>query len=133
VISGLAQQLSQNQQQKPPQWKKVSDKPTFTWHDHRTHWMAQQKPPTVAADPHHAHKVFDASMDLLVDNQPVAVNGTLSWIGSPVIGGLAIALMVTGGTAVVAVLGLLLVRRRLARKKSEAGDLAGQPDHELVS
>jgi len=41
--------------QQVPEWRHVSDQPAFTWHDYRTHWLAQQRPPVVAADPHHPH------------------------------------------------------------------------------
>ena len=56
-----------NQQQ--PDWRHVSDQPTFTWHDHRTHWMADQPPPTVEADPTHPHKIFDWAVPLTVDGE----------------------------------------------------------------
>ena len=127
VINGFAQQLSQNQGNKPPDWKKIADGNTYSWHDHRMHWMAQERPPMVAADPHNPHKVFEWSMDLTVDGTPVVVKGTLSWLGSPVIGGLAIALMVTGGTVLIALIGLLLVRRRIAREREAVLAAAGHP------
>jgi hypothetical protein len=55
VIEGLPQPQEQANQAHQ-EWRHVSDQPTFTWHDHRIHWMAQQRPPVVAADPRHAHK-----------------------------------------------------------------------------
>jgi hypothetical protein len=81
IIQGLPQQLGS--QEKPPSWKHVSDQPVFSWHDHRVHWMAQQRPPVVAAAPGVRHTVFDWSMQLRVDGQPVIVHGTLTWLGKP--------------------------------------------------
>ena len=115
VIQGLPQQYAAGTQQKPPQWHHVSNTPTYTWHDHRVHWMAQQRPPVVAADPHHPHPVFDWSMNLTVNDQPVTVKGRLAWTGTPLLSGLTIALLVLAGVVLVAGLGLLLLRRRLAR------------------
>jgi hypothetical protein len=47
IIEGLPQPQEQPNQQRPD-WRHVSDRPTFTWHDHRIHWIAQQRPPVVA-------------------------------------------------------------------------------------
>jgi hypothetical protein len=127
VINGFAQQLSQGQGNKPPDWKNIAPGNTYSWHDHRMHWMAQERPPMVAAAPHQAHKVFDWSMNLTVGGSPVVVKGTLNWLGAPVIGGLAIALMVTGGTVLVALIGLLLVRRRITREREQVLAAAGHP------
>jgi hypothetical protein len=44
IIEGLPQKQEHANQQRP-KWRHVSDQPTFTWHDHRIHWMAQQRPP----------------------------------------------------------------------------------------
>jgi hypothetical protein len=115
VIQGLPQQYAAGTAQKPPQWHHVSNTPTYTWHDHRVHWMAQQRPPVVAADPHHPHPVFDWAMNLTVNDQPVTVKGQLTWTGTPVLSGLVIAGLVLAGVLVLAGLGLLLLRRRLAR------------------
>ena len=129
VIQGLPQQLTSNAQQKPPEWKHVSDTPTFTWHDHRIHWMAQQRPPVVAADPRNPHRVFDWSMDLTVGGTPVTVKGALDWIGTPLLSGLAIALLVVSGVLVVAAVGLVALRRRLA---ADRRPVPAQPDPDTV-
>ena len=114
VVSDFARQLAQRQQQGPPQWRRVSEGPTFTWHDHRMHWMAQQRPPVAAADPRHPHPVFDWTMDLSVEGRPVVVTGALVWLGEPLLTGLVLALVVTAGSVLVAVLGLAILRIRIA-------------------
>ena len=114
VVSGFARRLAERQQQGPPQWKRVSDRPTFTWHDHRMHWMAQQRSPVVAADPRNPHPVFDWTMELSVDGRPVAVTGALVWLGEPLLTGLVLALVVTAGSVLVAVVGLVILRIRIA-------------------
>jgi hypothetical protein len=95
IIEGLPQKQDQQNQQRP-KWRHVSDRPTFTWHDHRIHWMASQRPPVVARDPHHAHKVFTWKIPLTVNGQPVTVHGELDWKGSPGLTTFVIVLIVVG-------------------------------------
>jgi len=116
VISGLPQQLGQNGRAQSPAWKHVADTPSYSWHDHRAHWMAAQRPPVVAADPGAPHHVFDWAMDLEVGARPVAVKGSLDWIGTPWISGLPLALLVVVGVATGLCLVLFLVRLHLRRK-----------------
>jgi len=103
--------------QQVPEWRHVSDQPAFTWHDYRTHWMAQQRPPVVAADPHHPHKVLDWTIPLTVDGKPVTVKGSLNWTGLTGLSTFAIALIVAGGTAGVA----LAVALAVAVRRERAG------------
>ncbi len=117
VIQGLPQQLASNAQQKTPLWKHVSDTPAFTWHDHRIHWMSDQRPPVVAADPRNPHHVFDWSMAMTVGGDPVTVKGTLDWVGAPPLSAVQIELLVLGVVLVVVAVGLVIVRRRMARQR----------------
>lgn len=117
----LPQSQSQSQaqgSQQAPQWRHVSDQPTFTWHDYRTHWMGQQRPPVVAADPHHPHKVLDWAVPLTVDGMPVTVKGSLNWTGLAGLSTLAIALIAIGGTAGVALAAAMAVVVRKERAKT---------------
>jgi hypothetical protein len=116
VIQGLPQQLASNAQQKTPLWKHVSNAPAFTWHDHRMHWMAQQRPPVVAADPHDPHHVFDWSMDMTIGGDPVTVKGTLDWTGAPPLSAVQIELLVLGVVLVVVAVGVVIVRRRIRQR-----------------
>ncbi len=126
VIEGLPQQLSTPQQ--PPAWRHVTDASTFAWHDHRLHWMAQQRPPVVAADPAQPHKIFDWSLQLRVDGSPVVVTGVLSWVGAPA-GAVRWPYFALGGTAAALAAILLAIRRRTARGRAvdEDDDPGGAP------
>jgi hypothetical protein len=89
-----------------PEWVQVSTEPQYTWHDHRTHWMSEnQLPPAVAADPTHAHTVFDWTVPMRHGGTAVTVRGELTWSPPPptaLTWGLHLAL-----AAVVAAAGLL--------------------------
>jgi hypothetical protein len=94
----------------PPEWREVSGDGTFTWHDHRIHWMAKSTPPQVT-DEDERSKVFDYRVPVEVGGEPDAIAGTLYWVGPAdtsktpfLIAGLAI--VVLGGT------GVLVLRRR---------------------
>jgi hypothetical protein len=100
-----------------PQWRHVSGRPTVTWHDYRTHWMGQRRPPVVAADPHHSHKVLDWTVPLTVDGEPVAVKGSLSWTGLGGLSTFAIALIAVSCAAGVA----LAIAMAVAVRKERAG------------
>jgi hypothetical protein len=101
-LNGRLLQPPAQASQQAPQWRHVSDQPTFTWHDYRIHWMAQQRPPVVAADPHHPHKVLDWTVPLTVDGQPVTVKGSLNWTGLSGLSTFTIALIAVAGTVGVA-------------------------------
>jgi hypothetical protein len=38
-----------------PAWKQIGSTGVVRWHDHRIHWMGQERPPAVRADPRHPH------------------------------------------------------------------------------
>jgi len=108
-------------------WRHVSTAPTFTWHDHRIHWMTQQRPPVVAGDPHHPHRVFDWAMQLTVDGRLTTVRGSLIWVGEPShrrwVLLLAIGLLAAAGVA------LLLARARVAPRADRPSiGRGGQPN-----
>jgi hypothetical protein len=112
-LNGRLPQPPAQASQQAPQWRHVSDQPTFTWHDYRIHWMAQQRPPIVAADPHHPHKVLDWTVPLTVDGGPVTVKGSLNWTGLSGLSRFAIALIAVAGTVGAAlVVALAVVARK---------------------
>ena len=82
LIQGIPQD-GRNGEAKPTQWVHRSDRPEFRWHDHRMHWMSDQRPPVVAADPTQPHHVLDWTIHLLVDGSPALVEGALDWTGEP--------------------------------------------------
>ncbi|SDG98323.1 hypothetical protein [Klenkia brasiliensis] len=67
-----------------PDWVQVSTQPSYTWHDHRTHWMSEgQLPPTVAADPTRDHEVLAWTVPMAYGGTDVAVTGELTWSPPP--------------------------------------------------
>jgi LPXTG-motif cell wall-anchored protein len=108
----------------PPRWKAVDDSGTFTWHDHRMHYMASGLPPKVT-DEGRKTKIFDYEIPVRIDGRPGTVEGTLYWVGRAdtsklpfVVVGLVVLL---GGGALV-----LVVRRR----RDGGGPAAGSPPAE---
>ena len=68
----------------PPDWRRIGDGDTATWHDHRAHWMGATDPPTVKAAPNRQQAVVPAwQVDLLAGDRPVRVTGDLRWMPGP--------------------------------------------------
>jgi hypothetical protein len=104
-----------------PLWRKVSNSPTYAWHDHRIHWPKRTPPPVVEKTPDQVHKVFDWRVPARANSKPFVIHGFLryappphaddersSWVVPAVAGGLTAML-----AAVVAV--GVGARRRLRR------------------
>jgi hypothetical protein len=125
-LNGRLPQPPARANQQVPQWRHVSDQPTFTWHDYRTHWMGQQRPPVVAADPHHPHKVLDWTVPLTVGGEPVTVKGSLSWTGLGGLSTFAIALIAVACTAGVA---LAVAMAIVVRKQRADTRVPHEPIH----
>ena len=64
---------------KTPRWVEVVPGRTYTWHDHRTHWMNAQPPETVQKDPKVKHHIFDWTIAGTVDGKPFQIVGSLDW------------------------------------------------------
>jgi hypothetical protein len=104
----------------PPEWERVSDEPTFRWHDHRAHWMGVVDPPGVAAARGEEHVVVeDWAIPITIDGEPAEIRGDVRWMPGP--SPWPWALVITAGAAAVVALALL-TRRGLA---VSAGFLAG--------
>jgi hypothetical protein len=105
----------------PPVWDEVSGTGTFEWHDHRIHWMGENKPDQVTNEDERT-KIFDWKVPLKVGNQPVELAGTLFWTprpggdGPPLGAILALVAVVVGGGLLVVV-----VRRRRGRPGAPKG------------
>lgn len=116
----------------PPRWQILASAGTYyaEWHDHRTHWMSPQLPPSVRDDPGSVHHIFDWEVPLVVDGEDVAIRGTLRYLPNtapllPLIVGLlaaagaflvgrqgrdaggAIAALLAGGAATVVTVGAI--------------------------
>jgi hypothetical protein len=77
--------------QSPPSWELVAEDGTYAWHDHRSHWMSDDLPPTVAGDGEVT--VFPWQVPAIVDGIDTTVRGELVWVPSknpavPILAGL---------------------------------------------
>ena len=64
----------------PPEWQQVGTGGTYAWHDHRTHWMSRDLPPTITGD--RAQLIFPWEFNVTFDGVPVLVHGELVWFPS---------------------------------------------------
>jgi hypothetical protein len=110
----------------PPDWRTLAKNGTVEWHDHRIHWMTDEKPPKVK-DAELKTKVFDWTVPILVGNEKVTVAGTLFWdpvededasgdSGSPIlpiVGGIV-------GVLVIAGVAFFFIRRRGGERPPKA-------------
>ena len=100
-----------------PKWELVGSDGAYEWHEHRIHWMSEERPPQVK-DEHEEAKVFDWNVPLDVGGEPVELVGTLFWAPADddhdEAGGLPIAALLgaAGGLAVVGAGAVVLLTRR---------------------
>ena len=62
-----------------PEWVTVARDGTYAWHDHRTHWMNQFRPPGRRP----GDVVLEATLPLVVDGARVSVGFRSTWLPSP--------------------------------------------------
>jgi len=62
------------------EWEQVGSGGRFAWHDHRTHWMSPDLPPTIAGD--RAEVVFPWKITITINNVETEVRGELLWFPS---------------------------------------------------
>jgi hypothetical protein len=105
----------------PPAWKEVDETGQYSWHDHRAHYMAEGTPPQVK-DEAEETKVFDYEIPIEVGGEPAAIEGTLTWVGED--GGFPLLPFAALGVAALALVGLLVARRR------HVGDGPGREDRD---
>ena len=103
-----------------PQWETVADTGRYDWHDHRIHWMGEGTMPPQVEDEGERTKVFDWDIPMAAAGQPLAVRGTLTWLGKegggfPLGAALSLGGALLGGAALIVV-----VRRRRARQPAGA-------------
>jgi hypothetical protein len=105
-----------------PQWVTQDKTATYTWHDHRIHWMSPVTPPMVK-DVHRRTHIFNWVVPVQVGSTPVSVNGTLYWVGKSGGGFPAWALISMIVIVVVGLgFGITVQRRRIARAEAELDD-----------
>lgn len=107
-----------------PAWRTLDKTLRFAWHDHRIHWMARSLPPQVH-DQAQRTKILDYRVPLRVGSERGQIAGTLLWVGSPSSGFplAAVVSLVIGAS--LAILAVVLVRRRRAH-----GEEPSQPGGE---
>jgi hypothetical protein len=99
----------------PPDWEEIDRSSTFTWHDHRMHWMSTNTPPQVE-DESKETKIFDYEIPIELGGDAGAIEGTLIWVGED--SGFPVAPFI--GLAVVALgAGVVIV---IARRRRAGGD-----------
>ena len=63
-----------------PRWDLVGTDGQYAWHDHRTHWMSFDPPPTVAGGTRQV--VFPWTIPVELDGKTINIAGQLEWIPS---------------------------------------------------
>lgn len=99
-----------------PLWRTVSTDGVAMWHDHRSHWMSPLRPAVIDDK----GTVLPFSIPIVVNGENVSVNGALYLRDKA-----AITWWLFGLAAVVGVVGLSLVRRRIFFAAIAGVSLAG--------
>lgn len=67
-----------------PSWERVSDGPSYAWHDHRVHMMSTALPREVEADPGTSRLVQEWSVPVVPsEGSETVVRGELHWVPGP--------------------------------------------------
>jgi hypothetical protein len=118
-----------------PEWRRIGDGPSVTWHDHRAHWTGPN-PPAVAASPQVMHLVVpDWQVPLRQGDRDMVIHGAITWIPGPspwpwlltAIALCAAALAAAGGYRRPKVLAVVALVAVLADVVHTAGALLASP------
>lgn len=63
----------------PPAWSMVADDGSYSWHDHRAHWMNPLPPP--GGEP--GEQILEAAIPIVVDGEPVSITVSSVWEQPP--------------------------------------------------
>ena len=63
----------------PPDWKAVAAGVSYSWHDHRVHWMSPAYPSKIEAAKDVPHHVFDWKVPGTVDGAKLLIAGSLDY------------------------------------------------------
>jgi hypothetical protein len=66
-----------------PEWHKVGDGRTASWHDHRAHFMGNSLPPVVQSSPDKFHHISVGHIKLQHDGKTTDVTVALDWVPGP--------------------------------------------------
>jgi hypothetical protein len=89
----------------PPDWRTVATGGTYSWHDHRTHWMSPQAP--VGFRP--GDQIQASKVPIVVNGTPVSITVATTWLPEPSRLPLAVGAAVGGALVLFA----LFTRRRV--------------------
>ncbi len=65
----------------PAEWQKVANGNSFSWHDHRVHWMSETPPPIVRRNPGVEHVIYDRWEVLFAQgDRQISAVGSLRWV-----------------------------------------------------
>ncbi|MGH7357840.1 MAG: hypothetical protein ACRDWD_01215 [Acidimicrobiia bacterium] len=67
----------------PPDWNRIKGNNTVSWHDHRAHWMGNDDPEAVRANPDQQQVIQDWTVKLRQGDRTIAVRGDLLWVPGP--------------------------------------------------
>lgn len=101
--------------QATPVWVKLNSTDHAQWHDHRIHWMGTVNPPSVQADPKHAHLIKDWTIPIVYGSQKAEIAGTLTY--EP---GSSIGTYLTYGAIGLAVVAILVLQIVILRRRRTA-------------
>lgn len=99
---GAADVPAEADPQADPRWRRVGSGGRYAWHDHRTHWMNEARPP--AASP--GDQILEAAVPLRVDGVDVQIVVASFWLPGP--GSVTTALV--AGAAVVGLVAVAFAR-----------------------
>jgi hypothetical protein len=85
----------------PPDWQPIKGDDTVSWHDHRAHWMGNNDPESVRADPDQEQVVQDWTVKLRHGDKTIVVRGDLLWVPGPSPWGWAILALVLAAAVIV--------------------------------
>lgn len=102
-----------------PVWEQVGRSGSFEWHDHRIHWMVEDRRPPQVVDPGVETEVFEWRVPIEVSGERGAIRGELRWVPLPG-GGLPLAALLSlAVAAIAAAVAVVLVRRGRRRRGAE--------------
>lgn len=107
----------------PPRWRLIESPGSFTWYEHRAHWLETERPAAVG-DGTRPVAIFHWRVPATLGGRRVTINGDLDWIPDPdairdqrseVSSPLLSALILLGAMALGAGIGVLYRRRHESR------------------
>jgi hypothetical protein len=107
-----------------PEWRHVSPRPAWQWHDHRIQWMGAGPPAQVRSAPKETHAIFRWNVPGRLGDRSFAVAGRLDYVppsGGGTSAGVVAAVVISGIAAVLALAFMLLRLRRGEEAAMEPG------------